>query len=101
MEFLIEATIGFEPMNQGVADPCLTTWLCRHKKTPRVGFEPTTLRLTAGCSAAELSRNIESFVLSKLNIITTDHLNSCYAPNFKSLIPSTSCSSSQTASNSF
>ena len=26
-------------------------------KTPRVGFEPTTLRLTAGCSTAELSRN--------------------------------------------
>ena len=25
---------------------------------PRVGFEPTTLRLTAGCSAAELSRNM-------------------------------------------
>ena len=25
--------------------------------TPRVGFEPTTLRLTAECSAAELSRN--------------------------------------------
>lgn len=28
------------------------------KMAPRVGFEPTTLRLTAGCSAAELSRNI-------------------------------------------
>ncbi len=26
----LEATIGFEPMNQGFADPCLTTWLCRH-----------------------------------------------------------------------
>ena len=26
-----EATIGFEPMNQGVADPRLTTWLCRHR----------------------------------------------------------------------
>ncbi len=26
---------------------------------PRVGFEPTTLRLTAGCSTAELTRNIE------------------------------------------
>ena len=26
----LEATIGFEPMNQGVADPRLTTWLCRH-----------------------------------------------------------------------
>ena len=46
-------------MNQGVADPRLTTWLCRHnkKKTPRVGLEPTTLRLTAECSAIELSRN--------------------------------------------
>lgn len=25
---------------------------------PRVGFEPTTLRLTAGCSTVELPRNI-------------------------------------------
>ena len=34
---------------------------CKHityRSTPRVGFEPTTLRLTAECSAAELSRNI-------------------------------------------
>ncbi len=30
MGFLLEATIGFEPMNQGFADPRLTTWLCRH-----------------------------------------------------------------------
>ena len=32
---------------------------------PRVGFEPTTLRLTAGCSAVELPRNfgaLSSFV---------------------------------------
>ena len=28
--FKIEATIGFEPMHQGVADPRLTAWLCRH-----------------------------------------------------------------------
>ncbi len=28
--YFLEATIGFEPMNQGVADPRLTTWLCRH-----------------------------------------------------------------------
>ena len=26
---------------------------------PRVGFEPTTLRLTAGCSTAELTRNMK------------------------------------------
>ena len=29
-----------------------------HKKTPRVGLEPTTPRLTAVCSTIELSRNI-------------------------------------------
>ena len=40
--------------DQGVADPCLTTWLCRH--APRVGLEPTTTRLTAECSTIELSR---------------------------------------------
>ena len=34
-------------------------------KTPRVGFEPTTLRLTAECSAAELSRIIIEGVPSK------------------------------------
>ena len=27
------------------------------KMAPRVGFEPTTARLTAGCSTVELSRN--------------------------------------------
>ena len=26
----MEATPGFEPGNQGFADPCLTTWLCHH-----------------------------------------------------------------------
>ena len=28
-----EAQTGFEPVNQGVADPCLTTWLLRHDDT--------------------------------------------------------------------
>ncbi len=27
---MMEATLGFEPRNQGFAGPCLTTWLCRH-----------------------------------------------------------------------
>lgn len=29
---------------------------------PQVGFEPTTLRLTAACSTAELLRNINDYV---------------------------------------
>ena len=33
---------------------------CLRAPAPRVGFEPTTLRLTAGCSTAELSRTIKS-----------------------------------------
>jgi hypothetical protein len=26
----VKATMGFEPMHRGFADPCLTTWLRRH-----------------------------------------------------------------------
>ena len=38
--------------DRGVADLCLTAWLCRlnNIKAPRVGLEPTTQRLTAVCS---------------------------------------------------
>ena len=32
------------------------------RQTPRVGFEPTTRRLTAGCSTAELSRNVHLLI---------------------------------------
>ena len=36
---------------------------------PRVGLEPTTLRLTAECSTIELSRNIKRHVPSKPHIV--------------------------------
>ena len=32
--FYLEVTPGFEPGNEGFADPCLTTWLC-HRMTER------------------------------------------------------------------
>ena len=45
----MEVTPGFEPGNQGFADPCLTTWLCHHlrhlyymqtfRKSPHLFFE--------------------------------------------------------------
>ena len=41
----------------------------KKKKTPRVGLEPTTTRLTAECSTIELSRKVERFAPSKLHII--------------------------------
>ena len=28
--FHLEVTPGFEPGNEGFADPCLTPWLCHH-----------------------------------------------------------------------
>ena len=48
---------GIEPGLQPWKGRVLTAWPSGHiYKAPRVGFEPTTLRLTAGCSTAELSR---------------------------------------------
>ena len=45
------------------------------KKTPRVGLEPTTTRLTAECSTIELSRKISCFA---------SYLRECYAFSEKS-----------------
>ena len=45
---------------------------------PRVGLEPTTLRLTAECSTIELSRNIKRHVPSKPHIVL--HPNYCLLP---------------------
>ena len=37
-------------------------YLFSYEKTPRVGLEPTTTRLTAECSTIELSRKISCFI---------------------------------------
>ena len=47
---------GIRTRVTAVKGRCLNP-LTNGPQTPRVGFEPTTLRLTAGCSTAELSRN--------------------------------------------
>ena len=37
----MEVTPGFEPGNQGFADPCLTTWLCHRRSLFYAGFSET------------------------------------------------------------
>ena len=37
-EFWLEVTPGFEPGNEGFADPCLTTWLCHRTISPLVSI---------------------------------------------------------------
>ena len=51
---------GFEPMLPPWKGDVLTTWPRGHVLAPQVGLEPTTYRLTAGCSTIELLRNILS-----------------------------------------
>ena len=44
VSFFLEATPRFELGNQGFADPCLTTWLCRHmERTTRLELATSTL----------------------------------------------------------
>ena len=65
---------GFEPVLPPWKGDVLTAWPWSRvlsplgvsnvsdKKTPRVGLEPTTTRLTAECSTIELSRKISCFI---------------------------------------
>ena len=54
-------------------------YLFSYEKTPRVGLEPTTTRLTAECSTIELSRNIyltivvDFFLSATFNILSHFH----------------------------
>ena len=43
VSFFLEATPGFEPGNQGFADPCLTTWLCRHVRGQSIFPSPISI----------------------------------------------------------
>ena len=68
--FLVTPT-GIEPVLPPWKGDVLTAWprSLIFKKTPRVGLEPTTPRLTAVCSTIELSRNTEVIIPSKLHTV--------------------------------
>ena len=54
--------------------------LSRKRKTPRVGLEPTTPRLTAVCSTIELSRNIV-LILIRCSIDVKGIFSACKLKN--------------------
>ena len=66
------------------------------KMAPRVGFEPTTLRLTAGCSAVELPRNNGALSLAQESIIRISF--SCARPYFEKFFPPCGIALQQAAS---
>ena len=69
VSFFLEVTPGFEPGNQGFADPCLTTWLCHHryiyiicellKKVHSFFKRNTHTRLKCGCFFLERATRLE------------------------------------------
>ena len=67
----MEAATGFEPVNNGFADRCLTPWLCRLKKMEReTGFEPATSTLARSHSTAELfPLNVINYFLKNAAVV--------------------------------
>ena len=69
MVLSLEATVRFELTNQGVADPRLTTWLCRHMTKFKVvninfkfiiGIKTHTLKTTHQTSS---TKNLTDFLV--------------------------------------
>ncbi len=69
--YAMAPTAGFEPTTDRLTADCSTAELCRNiKLAPTAGFEPTTDRLTADCSTAELCRNLSVPLSRNTRILT-------------------------------
>ena len=55
----LKATPGFEPGDEGFADPCLTTWLCRRIPDYRI-------KLSQPCDISLSGRRREALILANL-----------------------------------
>jgi hypothetical protein len=64
LRYFDDETCRLEPIEDPFGprlSPMSPEWTER-RLAPQVGFEPTTLRLTAGCSTIELLRNVGGLV---------------------------------------
>ena len=60
---------GFEPVNDAVKGRCVKPLHQQAMKlAPETGFEPVTNRLTAGCSTAELFRQVLDYTSIKFSL---------------------------------
>ena len=66
--------VGSHPNLKKLYTNTMETLHLYKKNTPQVGLEPTTYRLTAGCSTIELLRNICKFIIPKTFFIVKSFL---------------------------
>ncbi len=87
----MEAATGFEPMNSGFADRCLTTWLCRQKKwSGKRDLNPRLRPWPRSHSTTELfPLSKKSFFYLFISYLSTVIFSKILYPN--SLVPAPVC----------
>ncbi len=96
--FGLEAATGFEPVNNGFADRCLATWLCRHylKKTwsGKRDSNPRQPRWQRGALPTELFPLSATYFISENRFVNSFSLEEPVPPSLFKGTPKQSLMSS-------